>query len=187
MSNSAIAILIAAAVVAIIVIVVALLAMRRRRAQRLHDRFGPEYDRVVGSADGRRDRRSAQEDLAERVERHDQLQLRPLDPGARDRYLERWHDTQAAFVDTPGPALAQAEALLDQVMAERGYPVDDFEEQAALISVDHPQLVDNYRSAHALRDQVGRPGTDTESMRDAMLRYRSLFDELLAPEDSHAA
>lgn len=181
MSDLAIVILVVAAVVIVVVVAAALVAARRRRVRQLHDQFGPEYDRVVGTADGRRERRSARDELADRVERHDQLDLRPLDPGARDRYLERWHGTQAMFVDDPGPALAQAESLLDQVMAERGYPVESFEEQAALISVDHPQLVENYRSAHALRDRVGQPGTDTEAMREAMLRYRSLFDELLAP------
>src|SRR3954453_6823728 len=181
MSDTAIAILIAAAVVIVVaVVVIALLVgARRRRTERLHNRFGPEYDRVVGPADGRRERRSAEEELADRVERHDRLDLHPLGSGARERYLTSWRDTQAMFVDAPAPALSQAESLLQQVMRARGYPVEDFDENAALVSVDHPQLVENYRSAHQLRDRIGQNGTDTEAMRDAMLRYRSLFDELL--------
>src|SRR4051794_17422150 len=108
MSDTAIAILIAAAVVIVVaVVVIALLVgARRRRTERLHDRFGPEYDRVVGPADGRRERRSAEEELADRVERHDRLDLHPLGSGARERYLTSWRDTQAMFVDAPAPALS---------------------------------------------------------------------------------
>jgi hypothetical protein len=173
----------------VVVLVLAFVAWRagrhRHMTERLHDRFGPEYDRMVGDADGRRERRSAESELATRAEQRDQLEIHPLGPGARERYTERWREVQAHFVDAPAPALDEAETLLQQVMAERGYPVDEgFEQQSALISVDHPQLVENYREAHATRGRVRDGSADTETMRTAMLRYRSLFDELLAPEDT---
>jgi hypothetical protein len=185
MSDETVWIVVAVAVVVVLALVVFAWAARRRRAtHRLQGRFGPEYDRVVGDADGRRERKSAESDLAERAEERDRLDIRPLNPGARERYAVRWQETQAHFVDTPAPALEEADALLVQVMAERGYPVEGFDEQAALISVDHPQLVQDYREAHATRDAVRHGDADTEQMRRAMLRYRSLFDELLAPEDT---
>jgi hypothetical protein len=186
MSDTAIVILVVAAVVVVVVLVA--LAMwrasrRRRERERLQERFGPEYDRMVDDDAGRRQRRSAEAELAQRAEQRDQLDIRPLGPGQRERYAERWQETQARFVDAPAPALEEAESLLAQVMQERGYPVDEgFEQQSALISVDHPQLVENYRQAHAIRDRIRNGGTDTEAMRTAMLRYRSLFDELLAPD-----
>lgn len=189
MSDEMIVILVVIGVV--VVLVLALLAWRARRHRRtsehLHGRFGPEYDRMLGDASGRRERRSAEAELADRAEQRDRLDLRPLGEGARERYATRWRETQAMFVDDPAPALDQAEALLQHVMAERGYPVDSFEEQSALISVDHPSLVENYREAHATRERIRQGGTDTETMRTAMLRYRSLFEELLVPGDAHAA
>jgi hypothetical protein len=185
MGDGMIWVVVAIAVVVLLVLVVVAMSARRRRATgRLHDRFGPEYDRVVGEADSRRERRAAESDLAERAEQRDRLEIRPLSSGARERYSVRWQETQAHFVDTPAPALEEADALLVQVMEERGYPVEGFDEQAALISVDHPQLVQDYREAHATRDAVRHGNADTEQMRHAMLRYRSLFDELLAPDDA---
>jgi hypothetical protein len=183
MDAEIVAIIVAAVVIALLVLVIAIAAARsRRRDQQLHERFGPEYDRTVGDRRGR-DRRHARDDLADRLEEREQLDIHPLGPGVRERYIERWQETQARFVDAPQDALSQAETLLDQVMRERGYPVDDdFDRQADLISVDHPDLVENYRGAHSLRVQADRRTADTEAMRDAMLRYRSLFDELLAPE-----
>jgi hypothetical protein len=189
MSEEMIAVLVVAAI-AVVVVIVAMALLRRRhrrRAGELQERFGPEYDRMVGDADGRRARRSAERSLTERAEARDRLDIRPLGPGARDRYAARWRDTQATFVDSPESALTEADALLSQVMSERGYPVDGFEEQAALISVDHPDLVENYRHAHSLRTRIARGDADTEAMRDAMLRYRSLFDELLAPEETRVS
>jgi hypothetical protein len=187
MSDEVIVILVVAAVVVVAVLVaLAIWSARRRRHQReqLQERFGPEYDRMVDDDAGRRQRRAAESELAQRAEQRDQLEIRPLGPGQRERYAARWQETQARFVDAPAPALDEAEMLLQQVMQERGYPVDDgFEQQSALISVDHPQLVENYREAHATRDRIRNGGTDTETMRTAMLRYRSLFDELLAPDE----
>jgi hypothetical protein len=187
MSDETIVILVvAAAVVVLLLVALAVWSARRRRhrSEQLHERFGPEYDRMVDDDARRRDRRAAESELAARAEQRDQLEIRPLGPGQRERYTVRWQETQAHFVDAPAPALDEAEALLTQVMQERGYPVDDgFEQQSALLSVDHPQLVENYREAHRVRDRIRSGGTDTETMRTAMLRYRSLFDELLAPDE----
>jgi hypothetical protein len=169
--------------IAVVVLVVAASAWtqvaRRRDAARLRERFGPEWDRTVGRAESHKERRHAQQDLAARADARDELDIRPLGAASRQQYEEQWQTAPAHFVDEPADALRQADALLDRVMRERGYPLEGFDEQAALISVDHPDLVENYRAAHDLR---GRDGdASTEEMRAAMLRYRSLFDELLAP------
>lgn len=179
----------AAVVMVLLVLVMVRMASHRRRTQALHDQFGPEYDRVVGDTDGRRGKRAAEGELSSRADDRDDLEIVVLAPGARERYAARWQETQAKFVDAPGVALAQAGSLLDEVMADRGYPVDDFDRQTDLISVDHPRLVENYRAAHAeqVRAEQGDGGSDTEAMRDAMLRYRSLFDELLTPEATPVA
>jgi hypothetical protein len=179
--NTIVVVVLAVAVLALIALAFGLHRARRRDADRLQERFGSEWDRTVGRADGRKERRNAQQELAERAETRDELDIRPLGAASRQQYTEQWHDTQAHFVDAPQDALHEAETLLDQVMRERGYPVDGFDEQASLISVDHPDLVENYRAAHALRERSRNGATSTEDMRDAMLRYRSLFDELLAP------
>jgi hypothetical protein len=177
MSDETIGILVAIGVAVLLVAVLLIVwaaRRRRRRSERLHDRFGPEYDRTVEAADGRRERRSAEAELSERVEQRDRLEIRPLSRAARERYAQDWQQAQARFVDMPAPALDEADALLEQVMSERGYPVEGFEGQAALISVDHPQLVQDYRDAHAIRDELRRGAADgdadTEKMRRAMLR-----------------
>ena len=179
--NTVVVIVLVLAVLALIAVAIGLQRARRHDSERLQERFGSEWDRTVGRADGRKERRSATHDLAERAETRDELDIQPLGAASRQQYTEQWHDTQAHFVDAPQDALRDAETLLDQVMRERGYPVDGFDEQASLISVDHPDLVENYRAAHALRERSRNGGTSTEDLRDAMLRYRSLFDELLAP------
>jgi hypothetical protein len=179
--NVLIIVLLAIAVVVLIAVAIGLQRARRRDRAQLQERFGPEWDRTVGRADGRKERRQAEHELAERADARDELDIRPLGAASRQQYSEQWRDTQARFVDAPQDALREAESLLDQVMRERGYPVDGFEEQASLISVDHPDLVENYRAAHTLRERSGNGNASTEDLRDAMLRYRSLFEELLAP------
>jgi len=149
-------------------------ALKTRRTRTLQDRFGPEYDRTIERAD---DKREAEADLAARVKRRDELEIRPLSSAARDRYLEEWQRVQARFVDDPRGAVQESDALIQAVMRERGYPVDDFEQRAADVSVDHPQVVENYRAGHRLAGS-----RDTEHQRQAMVHYRALFDELL--EDS---
>ena len=168
-------------IVIIVAVVVVLLlaawaAMRSRRTSQLQEGFGPEYERTV-EEEGSRSR--AETELAERQKRREQLDIRPLAPAARDRYVERWRVTQERFVDDPGSATTDADRLVAEVMRERGYPVEDFEQRAADISVDHPHLVENYRAAHRISEANDRGEASTEDLRQALVRYRSLFEELL--------
>jgi hypothetical protein len=168
-------VLIAIAVVVVLGLVV-WQALARRRTERLRDRFGPEYDRTIGSAENRRE---AESDLAAREERRDRLEIRPLSQAARDRYVQSWQAVQAQFVDDPSVAVASADSLIESVMAERGYPVEDFEQRAADVSVDHPQVVENYRDGHRLAEESANGDGSTESLRQAMRHYRALFEELV--------
>lgn len=170
-------VLIAIAVVAVLALVL-WQALARRRTGRLQQRFGPEYDRTLTSADSKRD---AEAELRAREERRQQLDIRPLSRAARDRYLQRWQSVQSQFVDDPRGAVASSDSLIQSVMADRGYPVEDFEQRAGDISVDHPQVVENYRQGHRLA-QASADGSDsTEDLRQAMRHYRALFDELVEP------
>lgn len=168
--------------VLIIVLVIALavaavVITRQRRSQQLQEGFGPEYGRTLAEQG---DRRGAEAELRERRDRHDQLEISELEPAARDRYADRWLATQRAFVDEPAPAVNQADALVSEVMSERGYPVEeDFDRRAADISVEHPVVVENYRSAHDISGRAGRGEASTEDLRQAMINFRELFDELL--------
>ena len=163
-------------VLAVVVLAVLALAafavMRQRRSEQLREGFGPEYDRVVEETG---DRREAERELAERQKRHDELEIVPLSDNVRARYAEEWRQVQARFVDEPEPAVVQADGLVQRVMSDRGYPVaDDFERRAADVSVDHPGVVENFREGHRLAG-----AGDTESLRQAMVHYRALFEELL--------
>ncbi|HSD00734.1 MAG TPA: hypothetical protein VLB81_00065, partial [Gaiellales bacterium] len=109
--------------------------------------------------------------------------IRPLAPESRARYLERWKDVQAQFVDDPVPAVTDADRLIGEAMRERGYPVDDFDQRAADLSVDYPEVVENYRAGHSIAGS-GNGGADTEDLRQAMVHYRSLFDRLVEREDA---
>ncbi|MGH7480685.1 MAG: hypothetical protein ACRELV_00890 [Longimicrobiales bacterium] len=151
-------------------------ATRSRRSRALRERFGPEYEReleVTGS------RGQAEKELERRETRAEGLQLRPLDAAARERYARRWKDVQARFVDSPAAAAAEAEALLNEVMESRGYPVGDFEQRAADLSVHYPGMVQHYRGAHEIATRAARGQADTESLRQALVHYRALFQELL--------
>lgn len=154
-------------------------ALARRRTVKLRDRFGSEYDRAIGTADSRR---AAESDLAAREERRDRLEIRPLSQAARDRYVQSWQAVQAQFVDSPSAAVASADSLIESVMVERGYPVEDFEQRAADVSVDHPQVVENYRHGHRLAHESANGDGSTESLRQAMRHYRALFEELVEPD-----
>lgn len=170
------------AVAAIVLIgLLAWAATRKRRTDQLRDRFGPEYERTVGEAG---DRRTGESELLDRQKRREELDVRPLQPAARERYTASWQETQRRFVDAPADAVREADALVNQVMRERGYPIDDFEQRAADISVDHPHLVENYRSARAIAERSGSGKASTEDLRQALVHYRALFDELLEPNDS---
>lgn len=176
-------ILIAIAVV-VVVAIVAWQAMAKRRTAHLQEQFGPEYDRVAGSAGSRR---RAEGELSEREERREQLDIRPLPEASRTRYLESWRGVQARFVDDPDGALQSAEALLQEAMSERGYPMEDFEQNAADISVDHPRVVQSYREGHRLAHATASDGEATENLRRAMQNYRTLFEEIVGDVPQHSA
>jgi hypothetical protein len=172
-------ILIAVAAVGLLALVAGV-ALTRRRTQRLQQRFGPEYDRTVERQGGRR---QAEAELGSRVERREQLEIRPLSPAARAHYLESWTQVQTKFVDEPTGAVASADELVNSVMVERGYPMDNFERRAADISVDHPQVVERYRSAHGIAQKNKDGSATTEDLRQALKHYRALFEELLEPAE----
>lgn len=171
--------IVVAIVVAAIIVGAALLWSRRRRSEHLKERFGPEYDRAV---EAKGDRAKAEADLAEREKRVEKLSIRPLEPDERREFIDRWSQVQARFVDDPPRAVAFADALLGDVMKARGYPVSDFEQRAGDISVDHPLVVEHYHKGHdiALRHQNGK--ASTEDLRQAMIHYRALFDNLVGAE-----
>jgi hypothetical protein len=171
-------VLIAVAIVAVLAIMLAQ-ALTRRRTSRLQERFGPEYNRTVSSADSRRE---AEAELQAREERRDRLDIRPLAQTARARYVEMWRVTQAQFVDDPRSAVAGADSLIQSVMSDRGYPVEDFDQRAADVSVDHPRVVENYREGHRLARASADGDESTENLRQAMKHYRALFDELVEPD-----
>jgi hypothetical protein len=169
-----------AVVVAIVVLAVSAGALRMRRSRSLQDRFGREYDRTVDKAGGRRE---AEQELREREKRHDALELRPLPHAARERYLQQWQATQGRFVDDPTGAVSEADDLVQRVMRDRGYPVDDFEQRAADISVEHPDLVEKYRTANGIASASERGEASTEDLRHAVRHYRALVVELLELHD----
>ena len=169
------------AAVVVIVVVAVVVAMQRRRSTALRDRFGPEYDRTLATTDGRRE---GEQELMERQRRRQQLEIRPLAPDAQRRYVEQWRLVQERFVDDPTGAIGEADRLVTQVMNERGYPMDDFEQRAADVSVDHPDVVEDYRRAHEIAVRRDDGETNTEDLRRAMIHYRSLFTDLLETTDS---
>jgi hypothetical protein len=152
------------------------LVTSRRRRERLRGRFGPEYNRVASSAESTRE---AEAELARREERREELDIRPLPEASRARYVEEWKLIQAEFVDEPSRAVARADSLLQKVMAERGYPVEKFDQRAADLSVDYPEVVENYREGHRLATKSHEDGSETEELRQAMRHYRALFEELV--------
>jgi hypothetical protein len=159
-----------------VVAVVGWIAIGKRRTAQLQEGFGPEYERTVRE---RGDRGKAEADLRERRERREELEIRPLSPAASERYSEEWRAVQARFVDEPVDAVGQADRLVTEVMRERGYPMDDFERQADVVSVDHPQVVQDYREGHAIYEAYDHGDASTEDLRQAMVHYRALFEDLL--------
>jgi hypothetical protein len=151
-------------------------AMKQRRTRELQGRFGPEYDRALDVAESKRD---AEAELSARADRRDELDIRPLTTVARERYVVEWQRVQARFVDDPDGAVRDADMTIQSVMADRGYPVDDFEQRAADVSVDHPQVVENYRLGHRLARASALGDGTTEDLRQAMQHYRLLFEELV--------
>jgi FtsZ-interacting cell division protein ZipA len=174
-------------VIVIVVVIIALVVAktaRRRRTAMLRQRFGAEYDRAVQAHDGQR---AAEAELRGRERERARLDIKPLAEASRTRYSEEWRTVQQSFVDQPEGATAAAYELVNRVMAERGYPMSDFDAQADLVSVDHPGVVENYRVAHGIHERAQRHEASTEDLREAMLRYRSLFEELLRGDDAAAA
>jgi len=171
-------------VVVLLVVSVGSIWMRRQRTQRLTEQYGPEYQRAVDSAGGQR---AAERELDARQERVKGFEIRALSPGEHDRYLASWKESQAHFVDDPSGAISQADVLVQEVMRARGYPMADFEQRAADISVDHPHVLDEYRAAHNIAERHATDGVETEDLRQAMVHYRALFEDLLetdsAPEE----
>jgi hypothetical protein len=159
-----------------VIAVAAWLYMQKRRTEELRTSFGPEYDRAVQEHE---DKGKAERLLEERKERVEQLHIRPLSAEARERFDERWHSVQAQFVDDPEGATREADHLVGEVMQARGYPVGDFEQRAADVSVNHPRVVEHYRAAHTIAVRHEHGEADTEGLRQAMVHYRALFEDLL--------
>jgi hypothetical protein len=167
-----------------IVIVVAVLAVlaaiiivyRKHRRQHLKQHFGAEYDRAVREL---HDPGKAERELINREKRVNKFSIKELSPAARDRFAEEWNLVQSRFVDDPAVAVSEADSLVNRVMSARGYPMGDFEQRAADVSVTHPTVVQNYRAARVIVQRHGRGEAATEDLRQAMVHYRSLFDELL--------
>ncbi len=167
-----------AAAAILIIAVLAWLYVRKRRSTTadLRKKFGPEYDRAVRVHGAGRKAESKLEDREKRVEK---LNIRDLDPMEPGRFLKRWESVQSRFVDSPKGAVTEADDLVSSAMKARGYPVSDFDQRAADISVDHPRVVENYRSAHEIALRAGKDQATTEELRTAMIHYRSLFEELV--------
>jgi FtsZ-interacting cell division protein ZipA len=172
-----------AAVAAVVFLAVLWSATRARRTRSLQDRFGREYDRTVEHLG---DKGEAEWELREREKRHEQLDLRPLSQEQRDAYVAQWQTTQGRFVDDPKGAVAEADRLVQRVMKDRGYPVDDFEQRVADVSVEHPELVEKYRTAHGVAQASERGEASTEDLRHSVRHYRALFVELLEIRDEGA-
>lgn len=177
------AVIVLAVLLAIAICLLAVLVMRERtrtRSAQLHEQFGREYERTLHDAGNRR---NAERELADRQRRHDELHIRPLDPMQRQAFAASWREVQTRFVDEPREAVTDADRLVRDVMAERGYPMADFDRQSADLSVEHADVIGHYRAAHdiQLRDVSGE--STTEELREAMVHYRALFESLLAPSE----
>jgi hypothetical protein len=161
---------------ALVIALIAWQLMTQQRTRKLRGEFGPEYERTVSSADSRRE---AESELAARKERRQEFDIRPLSVEERARYADEWQGVQAQFVDDPTGAVVRADALIQSVMVDRGYPMEDFHQRAADVSVDHPRVVENYREGHRLYVKTTAGEGTTEDLRQAMRAYRRLFEELV--------
>jgi hypothetical protein len=173
---STVVIVVIVVVVVLLLIGLALMLVQRARRRRLQQQFGDEYDQTVQSSGSRRD---AERELTRRARRHEELDIRPLDPRRQAEYGQNWMRTQEQFVDDPANSVKRADRLVTLVMQERGYPTDTFEQQVSDVSVQHGSVTSNYRAAHEIAQLNDRGSATTEQLREAMLHYRVLFDELL--------
>jgi FtsZ-interacting cell division protein ZipA len=171
-------------IVAIVLVVGIALWMyiRKERTQKLRSKFGPEYDKAVAD---HKDRAHAETELQKRAERVAKFHIQPLRAEDRSRYVEDWRREQSRFVDDPRAAVNHADLLVQDVMQRRGYPVGDFDQNAADLSVDHPRVVENYRTAHEIALRDGKGLANTEDLRKAMISYRALFEDLLDESAVH--
>jgi hypothetical protein len=172
---------IAVAVAVVLALAVGYVLPRRRR-QRLRRRFGPEYEHTLNEQD---DRGQAEQELRAREKRFATLDITPLTPTSRQTYAQQWATLQERFVDAPGPAVTEADELVTAAMAERGYPTENFEQQLADLSVVHGRTLHHYRQAHEISTRVTPGETSTEDLRQAMVHYRALFEELLDNSDGN--
>lgn len=163
-------------VVVIAVVVAALAAKRRKRSADLRSTFGSEYDRTLEGSGKRKD---AERELVERKQRHDQLQIRPLSQASRDRYLTAWAGVQGRFVDSPVLALSEADALVTKMLGERGFPTEDTRQAADMLSVEHAGVLDDFRAGHEIEQANSTDRANTEQVRQGMLHFRSVFDEIV--------
>ncbi|OCB09305.1 hypothetical protein A5717_26405 [Mycolicibacterium porcinum] len=171
-----IVIVVVAVVIVLLAVVVVAAMMRQKRSERLREQFGPEYEHAVETAGGQR---AAERELLARERKHNKIKINELTPESRARYIEAWGVTQAGFVDSPSKSVSEADRLVTEVMRERGYPIDDFEQRAADISVDHPKVVEHYRAAHILHLAQEKGEIGTEAQREAIVHYRALFEQLV--------
>ena len=165
--------------IAIALAIAAFIYYRRRRTRVLQKQFGPEYKHAVRQLG---DQRKAEAELTAREKRVHKLHVRSLTAEERARFTHQWKKAQAHFVDEPSPAVQEADSLVKEVMETRGYPIGDFDQRAADISVDYPNVVANYRSARDIAQRNKRGAATTEDLRQAMVHYRDLFEELLETE-----
>jgi len=156
--------------------VAAWLLVQRSRSQKLRSQFGPEYDKAIGAS---KNRQRAETELQNRVNRVAKYHIQPLKAEDGARFAESWRAEQSLFVDNPRLAVNHADTLVQEVMKSRGYPVGEFEQNAADLSVDHPRVVEHYRIAHTVAVRDARTPASTEDLRRAMISYRVLFEELL--------
>lgn len=174
MTTTGIVLLIAAAI--IVIAVFAWYILREQRSRRLRSRFGPEYDDVLRHYG---DRPRAEQALAGREKRMEKIHVRPLSHEEHERFGEQWHNVQARFVDDPPGSIHDADQLVCEVMRARGYPMSEFDRRADDLSVDHPLVVRNYRLAHEIAESHDKGQASTEDLRQALVYYRDLFDDLL--------
>jgi hypothetical protein len=163
-------------VLALLVAAAVLYAVRAGRRKQLQNKFGPEYDRVVGDADSRTD---GERELREREKRHAELELKPLSSESKAKYSVAWEEVQIQFVDTPEQAVSTADELVTRLIAERGYPTGDYDDQVATLSVEHARTLGHYRDAHAISERSKGGEASTEDLRQALVHYRALFADLL--------
>ncbi len=180
MTTTEIVLLVVAIVVVLLIVAAVLAAARKKkRTQELRGKFGDEYDRTVESSDKRRD---AERDLTQRKQEHEELDIRPLSSASRQRYLTAWDGVQNRFVDNPVLALSEADALLTQLLDERGFPTGDPRESERMLSVEHGRVLEGFRAGHAIEQANSTNRADTEQVRQGMLHFRQVFEELVGEE-----